>query len=65
MIHVVHLGTAKRVETAKIVHGRDLLLDGVGYLVLSEEFADAARLALGTRAVIAENIEDERVVANA
>ena len=44
---------------------RNLLLDGVGDLVLREQFADAAVLAFGAGAVVAEDIEDDRVVADA
>ena len=43
VIHVVHLRTAERIQTAEIVHRRDLLLDGVRDLVLREKLADAAR----------------------
>ena len=65
MVHVVHLGTAQLLNAAKLVHGGHVLLDGVGNAVLGQQLADRAGLTLGTRAVVAEHIEDEGVVAEA
>ena len=65
VIHVVGLRRAERVEAAYPVQRLDLLLDGVGDLVLREKLADRAVLTLGARAVVAEDVEDERVVAHA
>ena len=63
VIHVVGLGRAEGVEPADLFQRRELLLDGVGDVVLREQFADRSLLAFGARAVVAEDVEDERVFA--
>ena len=65
VVHVVDLRAAERVEAAELVQRLDLLLDGVGDLVLRQQLADAAVLAFGARAVVAQDVEDDRVVADA
>ena len=50
--------TAEGIEAAHPVQRRDLLLDGVGDLVLRQQLADRAVLALGARAVVAEDVEN-------
>jgi hypothetical protein len=63
VVHVVGLGCAKRIEAAKFVQHRDVLLDGGGDSVLCEQLADRAVLSFGRGAVVAPDVEDERVVA--
>ena len=65
MIHVVHFGAAQHIEAADPVQRGDLLLDRVGNLVLRQQLADGPVLTLGARSVVAEDIEDQRVVAQA
>ena len=65
VIHVVHLGPAERVEAADPVQGIELLIDGVGNLVLRQQLADGAVLALGARTVVSEDVEHDGVVADA
>ena len=65
VVHVVHLRAAECVEPAELVHHLDLLFDGVRNLILREQFADAAVLAFGARAVVAPDVDDQRVVADA
>ena len=65
VVHVVHLGPAERVETADLVQRSNLLLDGVRDLILSQQFADAAELAFSARSVVAPDVEDDGVVADA
>ena len=54
---------AEYVEPAERVQRIDVLLGGRGDAVLRQQFADAAVLAFGRRAVVAPDVEDERVVA--
>ena len=63
VIHVVGLRRAQRLEPAKFVQSGELLLDGVGDVVLREQLADRPLLALGARSVVAEDVEDECVLA--
>ncbi len=65
MIHVVDLGSAERIQTTQFVQRLKLLLDRVGNLVLRQQLADAAVLAFGAGTVVAENIDHDRVIANA
>ena len=65
VVHAVGLGAAERVEAADLVERRDLLLDGVRNAVLREQFADRAVLAFGAGAVVAEDVDHDRVVAYA
>ncbi len=41
-----------------------VLLDGVGDAVLGQQFADGPVLSLGARSVVAEDVEDQGVVAH-
>ena len=63
VVHAVGLGTAQRVQAAQLVECRDLLLDGVGDAVLRQQLADGAVLAFGAGAVVAEDVDHDRVVA--
>ena len=65
VIHVVDLRSAERLQPADLVQRLDLLLDRVRDLVLREQFADAPVLAFGTGAVVAEDVDDDGVVADA
>ncbi len=65
VVHVVHLRAAEFVEAAEFVHDLDLLLDGIRNLILREQLADAAVLTFGARTVVAPDVDDERVVADA
>ena len=58
-------GPPRAGKSAERVHRRDLLLDRVRDVVLGEQLADAPLLALGARAVVAPDVEDDRVVADA
>ena len=48
-----------------MLQGLELLLDGVGDVVLRQKFADAPLLPFGTGTVVAPDIENDGVVANA
>ena len=63
VIHVVGQRTAEGLEAAEFVERLDLLGDGVGDLILREQFADGAVLSFGGGAVVAPDVEDDRVVA--
>ena len=65
VVHVVHLGPAQGIQTAESVQGLQVLVDGVGDLVLRQELADGAALTLGARPVVAEDVEDQGVVTDA
>ena len=65
VIHVVGLRAAEGIQAAEFVEGRELLLDRVGDAILGEQFADGAVLALGAGAVVAEDVDDDRIVADA
>ena len=65
VIHVVSRGRAEGVEAAEAFEGFELLLDGVGDVVLREQFADGAELSFGARAVVAPDVEDDGIVAEA
>ncbi len=65
VVHVVDLGPAQRVQSADRVEGGDLLRDRVRHAVLGQQLADRPVLALGARTVVAPDIEDEGVVAQA
>ena len=62
MVHAVGLGTAQLIEAAHGVQGRDLLLNGVGDAVLGQQLADRAVLAFGAGAVVAEDVDHDRVI---
>ncbi len=57
MVHVIYFGCSQYIQSAEFIQGLYLLLDGVRYLVLGQQFADAAVLTLGAGAVVAEDIE--------
>ena len=59
------LRAAERLQPAEPFERLELLLDRVGNLVLGEQLADGAVLALGARAVVAPDVEDDGVVAKA
>ena len=63
VIDVVGQRAAERFEAAEFVERLDLLGDGVGDLVLREQFADRAVLTFGGGAIVAPEVEDDRVVA--
>ena len=63
VILVVGLGRAEHVQAAKFVERRDVLRDGGGNAVLRQQLADRAVLALRRGAVVAPDVEDQRVVA--
>ena len=65
VVYVVRLGSTQNVESTHLVHDRDLLFDGIGYLGLRQQFADGDVLSLGAGTIIAEDIENQRIVANA
>ena len=65
VVHVVDLGPAERVQPADRVQRVDLLLNRVGDLVLGQQLTDAAVLTFGARPVVAPDVEDERVLAEA
>ncbi len=65
VVHVVHFRAAECVEPADLVQRRQLLFDGVGDVVLGQQLAYRAPLALGAGTVVAEDVEDECVVADA
>ena len=58
------LGVAERSEAADLVERLELLLDRVRDHVLREQFADCAVLTFRAGAVVADNIENDCVVAN-
>ena len=58
-------GPPRAGKPADLVQRRDLLLDRVRDVVLGEQFADAPLLAFGARAVVAPDVEDDGVVAEA
>ena len=64
VIHVVHLRPAECVEPPEPVQCLELLRDRVRNLVLGQQLADAAVLALGAGAVVAPDIDHERVLAD-
>ncbi len=63
VVHVVGLRRAQRVQAAERLERGQLLLDGVRNPVLGQQFADAAVLAFGAGAVVAEDVDDDGVVA--
>ena len=63
MVHGVGLGRAEHVEPAELLERRHMLTNGAGNAVLRQEFADRAVLALRRGAVIAPDVEDQRIVA--
>ena len=63
VIHVVGQRTAEGLEAAEFVERLDLLGDGVGNLILREQFADGTVLTFGGGAVVAPDVEDDRVLA--
>ena len=65
VIHAVGLGRAQRVETADLLQRGELLFDRVRDSILREQFADRAVLAFRTGTVVTEDVDDNRVVANA
>ena len=65
VVHVVDLGPAECVEPAERVQRFDLLLNRVGDLVLGQQLTDAAVLTFGARPVVAPDVEDDRVIADA
>ena len=65
VVHAVGLGAAERVEAADLLQRRQLLLDRVRNAVLRQQFADRAVLAFGAGAVVAEDVDHDRVVADA
>ena len=65
VIHAVGLRTTQHLESAKFLKGLDLLGDGVGNLVLGEQFANSAVLPFGAGAVVTPNIKDDGIVAEA
>ena len=65
MIHIVDLGPAERIQTTQFVQRLKLLLNRVGNLVLRQQLADAAVLAFGAGTVVAEDIDHDRIIANA
>ncbi len=62
VVHVVGGGGAERVEPADRVEGGHLLLDRVRDVVLCQQLADRPLLPLRRRAVVAEDVEDQRVL---
>ena len=63
VINVVGQRTAEGLEAAEFVERLDLLGDGVGDLILREQFADGTVLAFGGGAVVAPDVENDRVFA--
>ena len=63
VIHVVGQRTAEGLEAAEFIERLDLLGDGVGNLILREQFADGAVLTFGGGAVVAPDVEDDGVLA--
>ena len=63
VIHVVGQRTAEGLEAAEFIEGLDLLRDGVGNLILREQFADGTVLTFGGGTVVAPDVEDDGVVA--
>ena len=64
VVHVVGLGRAERIQAAQGVEGGKLILDSGGNSVLRQQFTDAAALAFGAGAVVAEDVDHHRVVGN-
>ena len=62
VVHVVGLRRAQGVESTEPLERGQLLVDRDGNVVLRQQFADAALLTLGARAVVAEDVEHERVL---
>ncbi len=65
VIHIVDLGSAERIQTAEFVQRLKLLLNRVGNLVLRQQLTDTAVLAFGAGTVVAEDIDHDRIIANA
>jgi hypothetical protein len=65
VVHAVGLGRAQCVETADLLERSELLFDGIRDSILCEQLADRAVLAFRAGAIVAEDVDDNRVVANA
>ena len=63
MIHVVGLGRTEHVQAAQLVERLDVLRYRGRNAVLREHLADGAVLAFRRGAVVAPDVEDQRVVA--
>ena len=63
VVHVVGPRRPEHVEPAEPLQRLDLLLDRARDVVLRQKLADRAVLALGRGAVVAEDVEDQGVVA--
>ena len=63
VVLVVGLRRAEHVQAAELLERVDVLLGGGRNAVLRQQFADRAVLALGRGAVVAPDVEDQRVVA--
>jgi hypothetical protein len=63
VVHVVGLVGADGIQPADLVQCGNLLVDRVRDVVLRQQFADRTALAFGARAVVAEDVHDDRVVA--
>ena len=62
MVHVVGLWRPQSIESTEPLERGQLFVDRDGNVVLRQQFTDAAFLALGARAVVAEDVEDDRVL---
>ena len=62
VIHVVGLRGPQGVQAAEVVQRRELLRDGGGDSVLGQKLADGPALPLGAGAVVAEDVDDQRVL---
>jgi hypothetical protein len=63
VIHVVGLGRTEYAEAAQLFQGLNMLLRRQGNAILCERFADRAVLAFDRSAVVAPDVEDQRIVA--
>ena len=65
VVHVVGFRRSQGRQAAQGVECGQLVVDGGRNTVLGKEFADAAALAFGAGSVVAEDVDDHRVVGDA